>query len=127
MSMTESDLNNRARFSMHLDACTNYTNGFQDTFANTDRLHRLNMRLHTLSERSCNGDGWGRSGQTIPCKWDDADEARFIKSWDNAMAKVRAIFAQYGDFTVQEQGDPRGWGMFEATHKESGRVFRINW
>lgn len=85
-------------------------------------LHRLNMRLHTLAERSCNGDGWQRSRY-----WDEKDEKRFETSWNNAMAKVKAIFARYGEFEVTEQGDPRGWGMFEAKSKKTGRVFRVDW
>ena len=97
--------------------------GALETYRDADELHRLNMRLHTLAERSCNGEGWSGRAYT----WNEADEARWNKSCENAMAKVKAVFAKYGEFEVEEQGDPRGWGMFEAKSKKSGHVFRVNW
>ena len=118
--MTKEDARRWLSFTMDLGR-ENGTEGKRWNDYNTNELKRLNSRLHTLAERSCNGDGWySRS-------WNDQDEKRFQTSCASAMAKVRAIFEKYGDFEVEEQGDPRGWGMFEATSKKTGRKFRIDW
>lgn len=119
--MNKRDKEQHYMFSQNLMAESDEV-GALDTYQYADELHRLNMRLHTLSERNCNGQGWQRAHY-----WDDKDEARFTKSWDNAMAKVKAVFARYGEFTVTEQGDPRGWGMFEAVSVKTGVKYRINW
>lgn len=118
--MIKRDYERRHEFCARL-AAENDSNTW-DNFWAVDALHRLNMRLHTLSERSCNGEGWGRRGV-----WNDKDEARFNKSWDNAIIKVKTIFSAFGEFDVTEQYDPRGWGMFEAKSKKTGHVFRVDW
>lgn len=90
-------------------------------FAAVDQLHRINARLHTLSERSCNGAGWYSS------TWNNRDEARYWTSWTNAQDKARKILAGYGFTDYEEQGDPRGWGMFEAKNPATGQTLRINY
>jgi hypothetical protein len=86
-----------------------------DTIDDVKALKRLNSRIHTLAERSCNG------------RYSFKDDTRVELYIHRAMKKVIDIFSAYGYFTVTRQSDPRLWGMFEAVHKLTGEVFRINW
>lgn len=83
------------------------------------KLRRISRALHNLSERECNGEGWGPgkvdNGRWWP-QWTDADEARAEKRREKLMASVQALCNEASTSEVlldaYNQTDPRGCALY---------------